>query len=99
MKPTAAKTVSVRLIHPNHMPRMATYLLSLLFALAATCAQAATYYWKGVNYVSTASGHPCDLSKGYGAWDELSNWSTESETGADASAVPGYGDEIQLQRM
>ena len=81
MKPTAAKTVSVRLIHPNHMPRMATYLLSLLLACAATCVQATTYYWKG------ATG-----SSSYGDWSNLSNWSTESAGGADAAVAPGPTD-------
>ena len=85
MKPTAAKTVSVRLIHPNHMPRMATYLLSLLFALAATCAQAATYYWKATSASEPASGS---------LWTALSNWSTESESGADATELPGASDDI-----
>ena len=85
MKPTAAKTVSVQLIHRNHMPRMATYLLSLLFALAATCAQAATYYWKATSASEPASGS---------LWTALSNWSTESESGADATELPGASDDI-----
>ncbi|MBR1921347.1 MAG: hypothetical protein IJ829_05015 [Kiritimatiellae bacterium] len=64
----------------------------------ALSAHATTYYWKGVNYVSTGSGHPSDLSKGYGAWDELSSWSIESETGADATALPGYDDELTIKK-
>jgi len=83
MKPTAVETVSVQLIHRNHMPRMATYLLSLLLACAVTCAQATTYYWKG------ATG-----SSSYGNWSDLSNWSTESASGADAAAAPGPTDKF-----
>ena len=80
MKPTAAKTVSVQLIHSNHMPRTVTCLLALLFAVAATCAQATTYYWKP----GTTQG----------LWTDLSNWSTAGIDGADASALPGSSDSL-----
>ena len=83
MKPTAAKTVSVQLIHRNHMPRSATYLLSLLLACSATCAQATTYYWKG--------------GSSWADYGTLSNWSTESAEGVDADALPGSGDVVNLQ--
>ena len=51
--------------------------------------QATTYYWKPT-YVSGTF----DDTKGYGAWSSLSNWSTESETGADAAALPGVSDAL-----
>lgn len=60
---------------------MATYLLSLLFALAATCAQAATYYWKG--------------GSSWADYGTLSNWSTEGYDGADADALPGSSDSFE----
>ena len=44
-------------------------------SLAATSAQATTYYWKP----GTTQG----------LWTTLSNWSTEPTTGADAEALPG----------
>ncbi len=56
----------------------------------AMCANGETYYWKGVNYVSSTY----DTSAGYGVWSDCSNWSTESATGADATALPGPGDSI-----
>ena len=80
MKPTAAKTVSVQLIHRNHMPRTVTCLLALLFAVAATCAQAKTYYWKP--------------GATQGLWTDLSNWSTEGFDGAAATALPASTDEL-----
>ena len=59
-------------------------LLSI-FALfcMAHASNAATYYWKGVTD-DTAGGN----------WSELSNWSTESATGADATALPGSSDKF-----
>ena len=49
-------------------------------SLAATSAQATTYYWKP----GTTQG----------LWTTLSNWSTESTTGADAEALPGASDSL-----
>lgn len=65
------------------------YLISLL-SMFAMCAKGETYYWKGVHYVSSTF----DAEAGYGSWSNLSNWSTESETGADATALPGVDDSI-----
>ena len=65
------------------------YLISLL-SMFAMCAKGETYYWKGVHYVSSTF----DAEAGYGSWSNLSNWSTESETGADATKLPGTSDSI-----
>ena len=46
-------------------------------------ARAATYYWKGATG-DTAGGN----------WSDLSNWSTESATGADATVLPGASDKF-----
>ena len=62
------------------MPRTVTCLLALLFAVAATCAQATTYYWKP--------------GATQGLWTDLSNWSTDGINGADASALPGSADDL-----
>ena len=51
--------------------------------------QATTYYWKPT-YVSETF----DDTQGYGKWTSLSNWSTESEDGANAAALPGSSDVI-----
>ena len=80
MKPIAAKTVSLQPFFRNCMPKMATYLFALLFAVAATCAQATTYYWKP--------------GATQGLWTDLSNWSTTAIDGADASALPGSSDSL-----
>ena len=50
--------------------------------LTAPVARSTTYYWK-----------PGATLGDYGT---LSNWSTESLTGADAAALPGSGDRIEL---
>lgn len=57
-------------------------LFSLAIAFAATPLRATTYYWK-----------PGATLGDYGT---LSNWSTESISGADASALPGLGDILEL---
>lgn len=85
MKPTAAKTVSSQLIYRNHGRKAASFFILLILACAATCASAATYYWK-----STSASEPASAS----LWTALSNWSTESESGADATALPGASDDI-----
>ena len=82
MKPTAAKTVSVQLIHRNHMPRSATYLLSLLFAVAATCAQADTY-----DIVSRGS------SSSHVSFSDSANWTVD---GAAATTYPQSEDAIRF---
>ena len=56
--------------------------------LAATSG-ATTYYWKGVSYSGSY-----DPNAGYGLWSSLSNWSTESENGGDASALPSSSDKL-----
>lgn len=60
--------------------------LASTLSLAAIClvpiADAATYYWKPGATV--------------GDYGTLSNWSTESTSGADASALPGAGDILEL---
>ena len=60
---------------------------ALLSSTVATCvlltapvAHAATYYWKG--------------STGGALWSDLSSWSTESATGADAESLPTASDNI-----
>ena len=80
MKPTAAKTVSFQLIHHNHMPRAATYLLSLLFAVAATCAQADTYYFTGTS--------------GYADYTDAANWLVGGPEGTTATTIPGTSDAL-----
>ena len=85
MKPTAAKTVSSQLIYRNHGRKAASFFILLILACAATCASAETYYWKATSASEPASGS---------LWTALSNWSTESESGADASSSPGSSDTI-----
>jgi len=82
MKPTAAKTVSVQPIHSNHMPRSATYLLSLLLACAATCAQADTY-----DIVNRGS------SSSHVSFSDPSNWTIGGEP---AQTCPQSGDAIRF---
>lgn len=55
-------------------------LFSLAIAFAATPLRATTYYWK-----QGSTG---------GDYGTLSNWSTESLTGADATVLPGSGDKL-----
>ena len=55
-------------------------LFSLAIAFAATPLRATTYYWK-----------PGATLGDYGT---LSNWSTESLTGANAAVLPGSGDKF-----
>jgi hypothetical protein len=62
-------------------------MIALCFARTSG---ATTYYWKGVSYESSSY----DPNAGYGLWSSLSNWSTESESGADATALPGASDQI-----
>ncbi|MBR1921515.1 MAG: hypothetical protein IJ829_05880 [Kiritimatiellae bacterium] len=50
------------------------------FVALASGANAATYYWKSGSTL--------------GDYGTLSNWSTESTTGADATALPGSGDKL-----
>lgn len=69
----------------------------LLSMVAATLgvmpfATAATYYWNGSRYVSAEY----EESKPYGAWSDLTNWSTEGEDGAAATALPGAGDMLYV---
>ena len=68
-------------------PLVSVFTLGLF---SVSSAFGATYYWKGVNYVSSTF----DATAGYGSWSELTNWSTESATGADATALPGADDSI-----
>ena len=60
-------------------------LFSLAIAFAATPLWATTYYWK-----------PGSTEDNYGT---LSNWSTESLTGATATALPGSGDNLLLPHL
>ncbi|MBR4893628.1 MAG: hypothetical protein IKZ36_00325, partial [Kiritimatiellae bacterium] len=65
-----------------------TFVFSLGIILSA-CAEATTYYWK-----PTYTSAEFDDSKGYGLWSDISNWSTESETGESAASLPGKDDTI-----
>ena len=65
-----------------------TFVFSLGIVLFA-CAEATTYYWK-----PTYTSAEFDDSKGYGLWSDISNWSTESETGESAASLPGKDDTI-----
>ena len=63
-----------------------SFFKGLLFAVVASFimdAQAVTYYWKGGN--------------SWADYGTLSNWSTESATGADATALPGADDSLATQ--
>ena len=63
-----------------------SFLNSFLVAVVASFimdAQAVTYYWKG--------------GKSWADYGTLSNWSTESATGADATALPGTEDSLATQ--
>ena len=60
--------------------RAVRFFVAIAAACAALGASAATYYWKP----GTTQGQ----------WTDLSNWSTESATGATASALPGSGDKF-----
>ena len=64
--------------HDRNLPAAAAAALALLFA--ALPAPGATYYWK-----PGAAG---------GDYGTLSNWSTESASGADAAALPGASDKF-----
>ena len=57
-------------------------LFSLAIVFAATPLRATTYYWKP--------------GATWGDYVTLSNWSTESISGADASALPGSDDILEL---
>ena len=58
----------------------AKLLAAIAVSSAALCASAATYYWKP--------------GATQGQWTTIENWSTESATGATASALPGSGDSL-----
>ena len=58
-------------------------LLLVALAFYAIDAQSVTYYWKGGN--------------SWADYGTLSNWSTESATGADATALPGADDKVESQ--
>ena len=58
-------------------------LLLVALAFYAIDAQSVTYYWKGGN--------------SWADYGTLSNWSTESATGADATALPGADDSLATQ--
>ena len=58
-------------------------LLLVALAFYAIDAQSVTYYWKGGN--------------SWADYGTLSNWSTESATGADATALPGEDDSLATQ--
>ena len=79
MKPTAVETVSVQLIHRNHMPRMAVYLLSLL-AMVAMCAKGDTYTLKSLG----SSSSPVEFS-------DPANWTVNDVA---ATTYPQPGDTI-----
>lgn len=61
----------------------AKLLAAIAVSSAALCASAATYYWKP----GTTQGQ----------WTTIENWSTESATGATASALPGSGDKFDAK--
>ena len=85
MKPTIAKTVSDQLIRRNYARKTATYLLSLLFAVAATCVQAAdSIVWSG--------------AAGDGKWETDGNWSGNVKpTGAEyAKFSEPYGEDLTV---
>ena len=60
--------------------RAVRFFAAIAAACAALCASAATYYWKP--------------GATQGQWTTIENWSTESATGATASALPGSGDSL-----
>lgn len=85
MKPTIAKTVSDQLIRRNYARKTVTYLLSLLFAVAATCVQAAdSIVWSG--------------AAGDGKWETDGNWKGNVKpTGAEyAKFSEPYGEDLTV---
>jgi len=72
--------------------KKAARCVALAFAVILTSPSfllADTFYWKGVSYTGSY-----DSTAGYGACSDIANWSTESESGADASVLPGSSDTI-----
>ena len=73
----------MKLVNPCRIKGLQCAISALTVVAMALAAEATMYYWKGPTGDSS-----------YGNWSDTSNWSTESESGADATAAPGASDTL-----